>query len=768
MAADWLFTLSDCCFRVSPILSQITNDNLKKELRSFFNDWNDPNHPAWYEDFCPDMVDHGLNHARNLFELSARFFHGNEPIKKLNQFEVFCFIHAVWLHDIGLSKTFFTISSTEEFTDFRNFMKQNGIDYPGISHEMVKTEGWVRKHHSFISKYLIENRSEEILPHSGKNNEVFLEILGNICAYHSSKTKINPTHPVKKEKEIIGVPLSEKYPDGIIVCNYNKTAYNVHVPLLAGLLRFIDGCDQSKKRIITPKITACLKRRNLSESLKLKDQIQKRFESIGSEFFTAKWNEIARKVEGNQDTKKNKEDFTTELEEQSIYDCSEKIKEYYRLRTDSQTEFDYKKGIEDVFFDRDSIIVVTKRDSNIEDRDKFKNDLDLDRKLFFSILCSTFTDAKEYPCRFETSDDKIDHDILNPAKEMFFNFHIDWENQYRVTIKENPSAVLSIPTINGEKLLPHLIYFNNISMDTNFHNIKLVVDEGKFEVREDIKIFTRPFFDKMKDNQDCAKGNFFNGKNVRLKSFTKDSDDTVFHVERVDYYDYARTNLVLDKKDGHQKSLRDKIHGSWCLEPLELSPLGNNLGINYLIFDCRGQLIFKERAAVAFLQGAFEPSSSGTVEELDSRCYGDKFFFAKAMNGILAPGQRSFRETEEEIGLNAEDILGHPIFLGITRDLIRGGEPEMFFFAQAKIPFIQIENKWKRAPDRRESSKILAYNFKGYGLDANKITSDTEKEKLKGVITQFIEEYHLIGSDGHIKSHTLLANLALWYRYKIT
>lgn len=70
------------------------------------------------------------------------------------------------------------------------------------------------------------------------------------------------------------------------------------------------------------------------------------------------------------------------------------------------------------------------------------------------------------------------------------------------------------------------------------------------------------------------------------------------------------------------------------------------------------------------------------------------------------------REAFEEIGIINTDIPpGQIIFLGKTRELIRGGHPDMFFFAKTSLSEKQVIAKWKDAKDKWGSNRLFFFNF---------------------------------------------------------
>jgi len=152
---------------------------------------------------------------------------------------------------------------------------------------------------------------------------------------------------------------------------------------------------------------------------------------------------------------------------------------------------------------------------------------------------------------------------------------------------------------------------------------------------------------------------------------------------------------------------------------------------------------------VAFRTNELCPSASGTFSLMDV-----------PLARITLKEVPKLREAFEEIGVIETDIPPDQIFfLGITRELIRGGEPEMFFFAKTNLSEKQVKEKWKDARDGWEAKKLNFFNF---GQIVHKKLSDQMKmHKFLLKVDEFI--------DRHIdrSSIPLLTNVALWVRYHI-
>ena len=71
-----------------------------------------------------------------------------------------------------------------------------------------------------------------------------------------------------------------------------------------------------------------------------------------------------------------------------------------------------------------------------------------------------------------------------------------------------------------------------------------------------------------------------------------------------------------------------------------------------------------------------------------------------------------FRECAEEIGVESEDIIPESInFLGLTRDLIRGGKPNLLLTAKINLSVKYIISKRKDATQNIESKQIVSFHF---------------------------------------------------------
>ena len=118
------------------------------------------------------------------------------------------------------------------------------------------------------------------------------------------------------------------------------------------------------------------------------------------------------------------------------------------------------------------------------------------------------------------------------------------------------------------------------------------------------------------------------------------------------------------------------------------------------------------------------------------------------------------REAFEEIGISKTDIPPDQIFfLGITRELIRGGKPEMFLFGKTTLSEKQIKEKREDARDKWESKKLIFFHF---GQITDKSLSNTmEKHRFLSKVDEFIDAYIDKSSVPHLTA------VALWAKSRV-
>jgi hypothetical protein len=238
---------------------------------------------------------------------------------------------------------------------------------------------------------------------------------------------------------------------------------------------------------------------------------------------------------------------------------------------------------------------------------------------------------------------------------------------------------------------------------------------------------------------------FFDGVNARLVDWNPVSRQLTFQGNS--YFDYLQTNLSLDYPLPTIGSLRKYLTRNGMLEPLNVSKLANTTGINGLLFSNDGYMIIQKRGNNVLIRpGELCSGFSGTIDKEDVE---------KAMQkgGKLADLD-TLREMAEEVGIKLSEV-GTRRLLGITRELIRGGAPEVFYALDVNLTANDILSRYRRDKEGKRMKIFL-------GPYAEVKPDDYELQNLPSYFWTLIKTIQTEG-DGYI-SIPMLTNLALWYK----
>lgn len=309
--------------------------------------------------------------------------------------------------------------------------------------------------------------------------------------------------------------------------------------------------------------------------------------------------------------------------------------------------------------------------------------------------------------------------------------------------------LLELHTDQRDWVLPQVVIFDNTYWRFPITAIEIQPDRTRpnYAIPAAIEGKTKDLLDEIGDH-------FYDSATIRLNRIEKYESDLRLIVSSARYLDYLVTNYSMDallKDHGWTRSLRDIVHPSAQLCSLETSLLANHIGVGVLIFTADGFLVIPVRSKekVGIWQGEISPSISGAAR------YDDDMWRAQ-------PAHISswMREGREELGLsNADFDEDSEVFLGITRELLRGGKPEMFFAARVHLTKADVMQKFSRAKDRWENSELLFFEF------TNSLTPPTTEQEQAVFIQQF---ERFIAMYEHLLSQPAQANLALWFNYMMS
>jgi len=208
----------------------------------------------------------------------------------------------------------------------------------------------------------------------------------------------------------------------------------------------------------------------------------------------------------------------------------------------------------------------------------------------------------------------------------------------------------------------------------------------------------------------ARKSSYTNGDPARLLHL---SPDGVGALQPAKYYQALATNFYIDHRPPHRAdSLRKYLQGHpQALEELRVSRLVNHLGVVCMVESADGMLVALNRSdAVAFRQNTLSASASGMVDFVT-----DVRPWPSGGLDLATLAHSAFRETIEELQVQVTGLR----FLGLLREFLRGGKPEMYFYARSPLSFRSMEEHRQTARGRSESRSIL-----GFELHSDRLSND--------------------------------------------
>lgn len=208
-----------------------------------------------------------------------------------------------------------------------------------------------------------------------------------------------------------------------------------------------------------------------------------------------------------------------------------------------------------------------------------------------------------------------------------------------------------------------------------------------------------------------------NGDTLRLKGFEVTSEGILLYTQLSKYFAYIATNLLAFYVV--QKPIRQMVT-DLCKQRGHLNDLGNSifgnvLGVNIFVSTRDEKIIFQRRShLVATFPCKLGPSISGTLSpaHIEGKT---------SMVDMLTGG-----EVHEELSLLRKNFVEESWrFLGLARDLLRAGNPDLFFYVRTSLSASEVEEIWRDgAKDRYEAISLLhidAANLVGDDLNADQI-----------------------------------------------
>ncbi len=203
-----------------------------------------------------------------------------------------------------------------------------------------------------------------------------------------------------------------------------------------------------------------------------------------------------------------------------------------------------------------------------------------------------------------------------------------------------------------------------------------------------------------------------NNNTIRLNDFHYDGHTLALDTMRSTYYHMLITNRCMDYNFSTGLSIRDLYEYDKHISPLNHSKFGNQIGINGLIISQDGYILVEKRDHKKttwknkFAQSISLALKEDEVKLNENGILGNTYNEANAVfKGIIEKTiKANFALTPNEY----EEFSLKQNFLGIARDLLEGGKPNMYFYVVSKYNAKELAEKLKENAANTDEKTALS------------------------------------------------------------
>lgn len=324
--------------------------------------------------------------------------------------------------------------------------------------------------------------------------------------------------------------------------------------------------------------------------------------------------------------------------------------------------------------------------------------------------------------------------------------------------RHNWGSIISFNAFGIRESVPQIVEIDNFSDPLPGNNFIFRPQERSFVPDAEIVGHTDALFRRLRWFMKIHRQTYFNGTLLRLADIKHKNGKVEMVCEATKYETVCRTSLLLDARETpNSSSLREIVHPDGKIGSLSGSRLANAIGVDCLLFTADHRLVMPMRSArVAVNPKRLSPSFSGDMEYTDV-----------TKPGIKLDSFHVLREGMEELNLNPEDVDREGIvFLGLARDLLRGGKPQMFFAARTTLTKEQLLKRHPNAIDEWEfhgRSRQKQWAFWEFPNDI--LRTDSSSHQRSGRIAECARD--MFSTLGRNMSMPLRTNVLLWLRREL-
>ncbi len=204
--------------------------------------------------------------------------------------------------------------------------------------------------------------------------------------------------------------------------------------------------------------------------------------------------------------------------------------------------------------------------------------------------------------------------------------------------------------------------------------------------------------------------NVFNATNVRLDDIICYDNNVVLSTSRTSYFSGLITNRAMDHNFSQHLSVRKLFEYDSKISKLSKSKLSNHIGINGTILTKDNKIILVRRFNNVSIGKNIVGCSVGASLKTKYCLNAEGEFNVNGLNNAI------INEIHDELGIDDQhiDFSMEKSIVGIYRDLVEGGKPQILFICNTEYDSKDIERIYK------QKCKIKG-NRKDLVIDGNKL-----------------------------------------------
>lgn len=204
----------------------------------------------------------------------------------------------------------------------------------------------------------------------------------------------------------------------------------------------------------------------------------------------------------------------------------------------------------------------------------------------------------------------------------------------------------------------------------------------------------------------------------------------VLNTSRTCYYHMLLTNRAMDFELGQGVTIRQLFEYRRKLFPLNQTKMANQIGVEGLIFTTDGQMLIEKRShkKKTTWRDKFAQPISLSLKKNDLGLTGDGCIRNDRESAEKCLSRMIQKHLKDSFGLEKDtnyDFSASKNLLGISRDLMEGGKPNLYFYVVFKGSADELKATLERERNERDITKEKLYR-KLYLYKGNDIKIDYE------------------------------------------